>query len=124
MADNFEKFIADAKRVKLTPEEKSSLRRMLSASLHINPLPRVASGWNSFRFPALVALGIILVLIGVPYAADKSLPGSPLYTIKIHVNEPALRTLEVTEEGEIEFDIESAERRQAEIEALAASSGF
>ncbi|HYU65019.1 MAG TPA: hypothetical protein VEK36_02020 [Candidatus Paceibacterota bacterium] len=124
MADNFEQFITDAKRVKLTHEEKTLLRRLLSASLHANPLPKFISNWHSFRFPAVVSLAIILFLVGVPLLAEKSLPGTPLYTVKLNVTEPIERTFVVSDEDKVQFDIGIAERRQAEAESLAAQNGF
>lgn len=70
----------------------------------------------------IIALIIALVLAvggGVSVAAEHSLPGSPLYPIKINVNEEVREALTFSDEAKAEYESERAGRRLDESEQLA-----
>jgi hypothetical protein len=67
---------------------------------------------SSFIIVALSLIG------GVAYSAESTLPGSFLYPVKIHVNEPAVGLFSVTNALKAGFDIRSVSRRLVEVEKL------
>jgi hypothetical protein len=68
-----------------------------------------------------VALLIILFIGGVSTAAEKALPGEPLYQVKTSVNENVLGLLAFTPQSKAQLHTELAVRRLEEVEKLAIS---
>lgn len=128
-----------AESVRLTVTEKSAMRTALIGRLDlaasVSPLGRLrssmAASWSGLRtalravsrpamaFTALV--GLVAVGSGTVMAAENSLPGEPLYSLKVSVTEPVRQALAVTPEAKARWSVEVVERRLAEAERLDAS---
>lgn len=76
--------------------------------------------------PTMVTVVLILLLVttglGVVHASSRSLPGDPLYEVKLAVEQIRL-TLSLTQAGDIEARLASAERRLEEAVHLAEANG-
>lgn len=73
--------------------------------------------------PILAIVAILAALGGgVSIAAQSALPGSPLYAVKIDVNEPVMSALSFTDKGKAAFEAERAGRRLSEAEQLATTA--
>lgn len=120
----------------LADEEKGAMRSLLldymrehpaKAPLHIRALDRVSLP-TVFRFaqsPRLqFAFASIVVLFvaggGTAYAANGSLPGEPLYGVKINIEEPLLGAFQNSPQAEATWNAELAARRLSEAEQMAA----
>lgn len=68
-----------------------------------------------------VALLVILVVGGVSTAAEKALPGEPLYQVKTSVNENVLGLFAFSPQSKAQLHTELAVRRLEEVEKLAIS---
>ncbi len=74
-----------------------------------------------------IAIGIILSLLlgsGVAYAAEQSLPGDPLYPVKVSVNENVRGAFAFSPEARAQWETHRLERRFDETERLALHSEF
>ncbi len=103
--------------------EKRAMRSAIRETMVANRpvFSPVKASWLSPRSIA-VASGLIslLVLGGTAYAAQGSLPGNPLYAVKIHIDEPVQVALAITPEQKAQANASIAERRVAEAQVLAA----
>jgi hypothetical protein len=127
------KFIEDFKneglRVRLTMQEKATLRARLSERMMLNPAsPVLRSPYHFFvfnravlqrTFAAVVFFVFVLGSGGTSYAAQGALPGDVLYAIKIHVNELVETKLATTQVAKAEVQAVLAERRVEEAQTLA-----
>lgn len=119
---NFEKFIKDAKSLKLSAAEKAEGRRLLL--VRIAPLSRHYKQGSIFnlliprRLTAMPIMILIVLLLagGVSAAAQHSLPGDALYRVKIGVNERVREALTFSHEGKAGVELNLAIKRLEEIE--------
>lgn len=118
----------------LSLAERARMRAALREYIALRPIGvpshDVAIGWRSiFSMPGLlvyrpaVALLAALVVVGlsaggVVYAAEGSLPGDPLYTIKTEVTEPLATALAVTPAAQRDWQETLARRRLDEAATL------
>lgn len=115
-------FVASAKSVELSAQERMSLRIALIERMQ---RPRVHA-WLSWLNVAkgMPAFAAFLLLIGTgasaSLAAENSVPGDLLYPVKIHVNEVVLQRFAVSAEDQARLQAKRAIRRLREAEALAA----
>ncbi|MEK7646142.1 MAG: DUF5667 domain-containing protein [Patescibacteria group bacterium] len=133
MKDNrFNKAIEDLKHIRMTDTEKNAMRARIVAMpvAQSEATPRhVKSPWSVYTFNtwvtqqrwvvASLALVIIIGSGGVVSAAERALPGSVLYPIKVDIVEPLRDTLTVSSEGQANWNAEKAERRIEEASVLA-----
>jgi hypothetical protein len=81
----------------------------------------------SFSRP-LIAIGMVLVILvgttGVSYAAENSLPGQPLYAVKVSVVEPIQGALITQPVAKAQWQAELANRRLNEASTLAAQNNL
>ena len=111
------------KGVRLTEAEKSAmLSNIYQTEIAPEPSP-VASPFifssMFMRDRVMVALAsFVLILTGGGYAAAGSLPGDPLYGIKVNVLEPLALGLTFDESAKDEYKIELLQRRVAELQEL------
>lgn len=137
MDENFGKIFDEARRLSLTPDEKSAGREMLRSYMALTPM-RVsaeASVRQVMRKPvfgfassplirkAMSVFSLVLAFMisagSVSYAAEGSLPGDVLYPVKVGINEEVRATLAPTAQAKAAWEAERAERRLAEAETLA-----
>jgi len=129
----------EAYKIRMTPEEKAAMRALLRAATQrssgqAQPSPftpsKKAEGYFFFNVQFMTrALAAFLVVIlvggtGIAYAAEGSLPGQPLYAVKLNVTEPIQTALAATPAARAEVHVALAQRRVEEAEALAAQSSL
>jgi hypothetical protein len=120
----FNKAVADFKKVSLTASEKARMRRILMAHMNAHPArgPIVSpiSHWILFATrTASVSFVALFAILGSSYAASGSLPGQTLYPIKVGINERVESLLAVTPEASAEVSLKHALTRLDEAEQLA-----
>ena len=121
--EEFNKSAEILKGVRLTEAEKSA---MLSNIYRTEIAPEPSPIASPFIFSSLfmrekvmIALAsLVLILTGGGYAAAGSLPGDPLYGIKVNVLEPLALQLTFDETAKDEYKIELLKRRVAELQEL------
>jgi hypothetical protein len=131
MNDSTTTFLKRLKGITLSNNERLSLRERLAAYADMHPLregANVRSPFGSFfyfiesrRFSAYATALLCVIVLGggVTLAADQSVPGDSLYSIKINVNEPVLTALTPTASGQAKIAAEIATRRVDEAVTLA-----
>ncbi len=126
MNDNFEQIIKEARKVDLNKREKFLLRSEIVRFVTLErPLPqRSFLGFKVlFHKSAVLLLAVALVVVGgVAYGAEASLPGDLLYPVKINVNENARALITFSPEAKANWEVRRAERRLEEAERLAADN--
>ncbi len=128
MSDDLENLFWPTRHERLHDDERQRLRAKLLAYVRAHrpaPVPelrRAAFGLLAMlRRPLPVALAVVVVLTttGVASAAEQSLPGDPLYIVKINLNERARGVLALSSSSQAAWELERVERRLQEAEALA-----
>ena len=113
-----EGLLAGAKDMKLSPAERAHMKEAIFAEIGSSPIRL----WNPLKiFTSVFAVFILLVGAGsgISYAAESSLPGDFLYSVKVNVNERVRASLKTSADDIAAFETELVERRLAEAEALA-----
>src|SRR3989338_4881863 len=98
MNDKLAKILNKAREVKLTIEEKSLLKSNIMLHMEsgafseevIHELPKKSPYIFHSLFGRGMVLAVVIIIIasgGVSFAANSSLPGEILYTIKVNINE-------------------------------------
>ncbi len=130
MNKNFNNIIKNAKAVKLSVSTKDEIRKKIMASMEYTPFADAgtvefsgayffsASFFRTRVVPAALAV-TLLVGGGVSYAAEDTLPGDVLYSIKVNINEEVHGLLAFSEKTAVEWESERAGRRLDEAEKLA-----
>lgn len=72
---------------------------------------------NSFA-GSLAVLALLIGTGGVSLAAESSLPGDVLYTVKVNINESAKSLIAITPEAKAKFALEIADKRLKEVALL------
>lgn len=134
MTNNTDKLFEDLRTLALRSEEKSELRGRIEKRIResgtpvVSPISGISAGsaiasmvfvraWKQY---APLALGLILVVgIGTSYAAGDSLPGEPLYPVKIYINEGLESALARTPQASAKIEAAHALKRLDEAETLA-----
>ena len=126
----FQKAIQQIKNIKMTDaERKTVLERVLSAPALAKP---VKSPWTVYSFSIwikrnswTVAMSVFVIIFlgsgGVLGAAKVSLPGSPLYALKVGFLEPLRATFTFTAKAKALYESGLADQRLVEAETLAAN---
>ena len=125
-----EDFKNEGLRIRLTMQEKVTLRARLSERMALNPAsPLRATPYHFFMLHSVAlqrtvsAFAVFVFLIGsgggTSYAAQAALPGELLYAVKIHVNEFVEAALATSPVAKAEVQAVLAERRVEEAQTLA-----
>ncbi len=130
----FDAIFSRAKNFSLVPEEKSLIKSRLILFIKDHPvrdlnlLGQILQSWsetiklNLSIKSMIAALLIVALLTGSASAlAEGSLPGSPLYPVKVDVNEKVRTFLSFSNDAKADWSVQVAERRLAEAEKLASS---
>lgn len=130
---SFEKDIQKhTSKVRMTAAEKHDLRDRLLSYMEYHPLPH-AAGAPVQHAPVMMMVEYIkthairvaggafamLLIVGVPFAAEKALPGDVLYIVKTQINEGFRNQLANSPYEKITLETELIERRIAEARLLA-----
>jgi len=136
-----EQFHKKASSIRLKAAERRELKDRLVSYMEYHPLPaelrtpkqsKVAAADPALRSEpfrvvridftlirhALGAL-MLLVVVGVPFIAERSVPGDILYPVKVQFNEEVRSTLAMSPYAQVEWETERLERRLAEARLLA-----
>ncbi len=128
-----EQFKKEAERVTLRTSESHDLRERVVAYMEYHPLPAemrtvhtiVADEMLSpvrsmfFVWSKFVGAAAVLLLVIIPAAAEKALPGDVLYPVKVRFNEEVRSSLSFSTYSKVEWETERLERRLAEVRLLA-----
>lgn len=119
-------------KIRLSSVERRELRERIHSYMEYHPLPKqegVLSGayssdtftlFNFTSWPLRAVSGVfVLLVIVVPFIAEKSVPGDVLYLVKTNVNESFQSTLKTSPYEKIEFETRLMEKRIAEARVLA-----
>lgn len=131
MKTPIEQFTESAKQVRLGSEAYARMRARLVAHMQLHPAS-VPSPYRRFfgilspvasllKRPVAALSFVALIALGgaTTYAAASSLPGTPLYPVKVTVLEPAQQLLAVTPEAKAAVRVSIATKRIREVEELA-----
>jgi hypothetical protein len=127
------RWINIVRNIKLTSNERDSMRRTLVQFMEIHPVRNVEnsrlyikSSRNIIKIKFLtyktMIIGLIIALVmggSVSYAAENTLPGDALYPVKVYVNENARAAVAFTDKSKAELAVELANRRLEEAGKLA-----
>lgn len=131
MTDPTTTFLKRLKGITLSHNERLMLRQKLAAYTDMHPVVQggavrtpftrlfAFAEVRHFSSFAMAALFVVVAGGGVTLAADTSVPGESLYSIKIHVNEPVMTALTPTATGQAKIAAEIATRRVDEAVILA-----
>ena len=124
------KFFSDlqkeARRQKLSNQEKQAMRAHIYALTNPTLTPSPFQWFSISTFPlkrSVLAATVLVVALsgGTAFAAQSALPGSPLYAVKINVNEQVEVALATTPEAKAKVNASLAQTRLDEAETLAAN---
>ncbi len=114
------------KSIRLTQEEKGALRASVARGIQLAASrPRPSLFYTGIQHGLRIGLSTFLFIVfvggSVSVIADNSLPGDPLYSFKIHVNEEVKGALLKTPEDKLSWQKTRIDTRLNEIKTLAAS---
>ncbi len=122
MNNFFEQLKTKGQNIRLTTNEKDQMRSRIFAVSEIGPTVSPYAFFSLlFVQRALVPVLAVLVVFvgaGTAYAAESALPGSPLYAVKININEKLQTTLAMNAQQKAQTHAALAHRRVEEAEAL------
>ena len=121
------------RNVKLTPRERDSMRQTLIQFTETHPVRDVENSRLYFNINQRIIkvklltyktmiIGLIIALVmggSVSFAAENTLPGDVLYSMKVYVNENARAAVAFTDKSKAELAVELANRRLEEAGKLA-----
>lgn len=133
MNRKFKQLIKELRQHKLTAEDKKKGRDELQLFMREHPasiMPDTSwqiqpsrSFFNYFLRPVPAFLAVALFSVsGIAYAAEQSLPGEALYSVKIKVTEPARELIAISPESKAKVHVRLAIRRLEEAGKLAVRS--
>ena len=119
-----EKLKKEAQSIRLSQTERTAMYARIEEKMRISTRParpvKSTYMWYSWRMVGTFAVLVVVVLgTGTTYAAEGSLPGNPLYAIKVGITEPIKEALALSNEAKIKFHTKVAEVRLEEAETLA-----
>ncbi|MEI6022544.1 MAG: hypothetical protein WCQ32_01745 [bacterium] len=112
------------KEIKLTPDEKASLRARMAYQMSITPvMPRISwiqkSAQHGLRIVLSTSMFVVFVCGSISVVANSALPGDPLYAFKVNVNEEVKGAFMKTPTAKIAWQKARIETRLNEIQILA-----
>lgn len=118
------------KEIRMRASEKRLLKERVLSFMEYHPLSlaaadRVSVSRKIFAYTeglyarAVLGVAAVVLIIGVPFAAELSLPGDTLYPVKVRFNEEILSTLSLSPYQKVVWETKRVERRIAEARLLA-----
>lgn len=119
-----EQLLIKERDLSLKREEKLSIKTMLldhaAQTLRYEKRP-VVSPWMSWLTKGSMALASLLIVAsGTGYASQSSLPGEPLYAVKVNMVEEMVELTKINPRDRIAYDITLMETRLSEIKEILA----
>lgn len=129
MFKSLKQLFQDAKSSYLSGDEKSLIRSELKRHVRNDSMIRQHMYGSKLKIikltfikPMPIFIVILLALGGTSFAAEKTLPGDALYSIKLNVNEHVQGWLSLSDEAKANWETILANRRLSETEELAVNS--
>lgn len=129
------KFYTEAKKIRLTASERGALRDRIVSYMEYHPLHspvvqhthsafslrtlRTYFDIHSFKSRAITGALAVLMVVGIPVAAEQSTPGDILYAVKVQFNEGVRSQFARSPYEKVAWETERVGRRVAEARALA-----
>lgn len=124
MNDPIQKLKSSADEVRLSAESYGRIKGKLIAHITTHPVAVPSPYLRFLHLPAratALALAALLTVGGATaYASEGSLPGDPLYPVKVKVVEPARGVFALTQAAKASWRAEIANERLSEVAELAA----
>ncbi|HTY39778.1 MAG TPA: DUF5667 domain-containing protein [Candidatus Paceibacterota bacterium] len=121
-----EQFQKTRQEVRLTPRSKAAMRARLLSHIAAGQ-PAALPWWGILLRPAPLLVGsfAILVFVGgtLSAAAEQTVPGDPLYPVKVKFNESIRSALAITPQAKADWAVQRAARRLDEANVLAERDG-
>ena len=123
MEHNLQK-LARIKNLHLTESERANLRARMAYQMSITPvMPRVSwiqkSAQHGLRIMLSTSIFLVFVCGSISVVANSALPGDPLYTFKLNVNEEVKGAFLKTPDAKIAWQKTRIQTRLDEIQILA-----
>ncbi len=119
---DIENLLMSGKKLSLSVHDKASIKTtlLLYAEKTLKHDTRdIPSPWTSWVLRGSVSFAsLLIVFMGTAYASQDSLPGEPLYAMKVHVVEEMIAFTKTTPEEQVAYDIELMEHRLDEIKEI------
>jgi hypothetical protein len=119
---DIENLLMSGKKLSLSVHDKVSIKTTLlehAAETLKHDVCAIPSPWTSWVTRGAVSFAsLLIVFVGTAYASQGSLPGEPLYAIKVHVLEDAIALTKLDPQERAEYDVSLMERRLDELKAL------
>lgn len=120
---DIENLLMSGKKLSLSTHEKESIKTTLlehARETLKHDTRAIPSPWTSWVFRGSVSFAsLLIVFVGTAYASQDSLPGEPLYAMKVHVVEEMVAFSKMDPSEHIAYDISLMETRLAELQILA-----
>jgi hypothetical protein len=111
--NDLERQLKNLSSISLSERDKDISREALKAFIATHPASRPIA--SPFMFAMRYSMAFVLLLViaggGVSYAAEGSIPGNLLYSVKIKVNEPARVAFTRDPQARANLEVELVERR-------------
>jgi hypothetical protein len=117
--------------IQLSASERRALREQLVSFMEYHPRtesslrelrqfePFTSVSFTAWYMRPIAGVFALIVLVFVPMAAEKAVPGDTLYPLKVRVNEEIQEKLSFTPYEKVAWSVERLERRVAEARLLA-----
>jgi hypothetical protein len=131
-----EQFKKQSDIIRMRTSERTQLRERVLSYMEYHPLPSelasakrtqatlvsepfVALKLNSWYFRSFAGVFALFMIIGVPFVAERSVPGDMLYPVKVQFNEEVRSSLSLSPYAKVAWETQRVERRIAEARLLA-----
>lgn len=119
---DIENLLMSGKKVSLSTHEKANIKSVLldhaTQTLKHERLS-IPSPWTSWVMRGAVSFAsLLIVFVGTAFASQDSLPGEPLYAMKVHVVEEMVSLTKLNLDDKISYDVLLMETRLSEIKTL------
>lgn len=135
-----EQFKKQAETISMRASERNELRARLVSYMEYHPLPKeiashkknaaISKGaivsepffalkFNAFHIRSFAGVFAVFLVIGVPFIAERSMPGDVLYPVKVEFNEELRSSLALSPYAKVAWETQRLERRLTEARLLA-----
>lgn len=119
--NNLKKGIEEIKKISLSQTEKEVMLHAILKQPVVLPYRVKSPFFLQLRALSVACVAFILIIgVTTASAAENSLPGDALYSLKVNVNEPIRGVMSVTGVEKATWEVEKAGRRIIEVQKLAA----
>jgi hypothetical protein len=119
---DIEQLLMSGKKLSLSTHEKALIKSTLlehATETFKHETPAVPSLWTSWMIRSSISFAsLLIVFVGTAYASNDSLPGEPLYAMKVHVVEEMISLTKTNPEERVAYDIKLMENRLVEIKEI------